>query len=358
VFPSVRLLPASRLRRALGPESWLRAATLFLLVAATAIACSSPSSPSPVTPPVNPPTNPPVNAALAVACPSNVSVTAPSGTAVAVTFAAPTSSGGQPPVQVSCTRTSGSMFTVGPTQVQCTARDAAGASASCTFTVTVNPPVARLTRTRFLAFGDSFTAGEVTVPVGGAADTRGPNLRMIVVPGASYPTQLLSMLQARYTAQTATLTMTNSGAPGEWAEDGARRLPGILASQRPEVVLLMEGINELGALGSPGISRAIAALDTMAKEVRNRGARLFLATVAPTRPGGKTPIPASQIMALNDRIRVLALGEGAVLVDVYPVLNQELDRYVGVDGLHLNEAGYQKLAELFFAAIRNDLEAR
>ncbi len=43
--------------------------------------------------------------------------------------------------------------------------------------------------------------------------------------------------------------MVNSGAPGEWAQDGAQRLPGvILIAQRPEAVLLLEGSNDLGAI--------------------------------------------------------------------------------------------------------------
>ncbi len=33
-------------------------------------------------------------------------------------------------------------------------------------------------------------------------------------------------------------------------------------------------------------------------------------------------------------------------------------RYIGVDGLHPNEAGYTRIAELFFQAIQADLEVR
>jgi lysophospholipase L1-like esterase len=201
------------------------------------------------------------------------------------------------------------------------------------------------------------TAGEVTQPGGGTGlGGRGPNTRLVIVPSAAYPTQLLTQLRARYTAQTSQLQVVNAGWPGEWAEDGAVRLPAVLANFRPEVVLLLEGTNDIGALGTPGIQRAARAIDTMAREVRNRGARLFLATVPPTRPTGSSTVPLASIQSLNAMIRTTARGENAVLVDVYQALSTDVNRYIGVDGLHPTEAGYQRIAETFFAAIRADLE--
>src|SRR5687767_2091328 len=56
-------------------------------------------------------------------------------------------------------------------------------------------PTPRLSRTRFLAFGDSFTAGEVTTPT---TTTRAAG-KLILVPSASYPSVLQNRLQATYT---------------------------------------------------------------------------------------------------------------------------------------------------------------
>jgi lysophospholipase L1-like esterase len=319
-------------------------------------ACSSPTRPTPpptVPPPVTPvPPRPP----LTIACPASVTVASTTGAAVPVTFNAPATTGGVEPILVSCTRASGTAFAVGAATVQCTATDAANASTSCAFTVTVTPPIPQLSRTRFLAFGDSMTIGEVSLPTSVPLSDGMPNFRLVVIPTASYPTQLLSQLRARYTGQTATLQVTNAGAPGEWAEDGAIRLPGVMSNLRPEAVLLMEGINELGALDTPGVMRAWRAIDLMAKEIRGRGARAFLATLPPSRVTGAKALPNSRIEALNALIRTTARGEGAVLVDVYAALSPDPNRYIGVDGLHPSEAGYQKIAETFFAAIRADLE--
>jgi lysophospholipase L1-like esterase len=282
-------------------------------------------------------------------------VTATSSTGIAVTYSVPVALGGVAPVQVACLPAPASVFAVGSTTVRCTATDARQTSTSCSFSVTVNPPVPQIARTRFLAFGDSMTAGEITASVG-ATSEGSRNLRLAIVPSAAYPTQLLTQLRARYTLQASQLQVLNAGWAGEWAEDGALRLPGLLASNRPEAVLLMEGTNELGALGTPGIARASRAIDTMAREVRNRGARLFLATVPPTRTTGSNRIPPALIDSLNAAIRTTARGENAVLVDVFTALSADVTRYIGVDGLHPTEAGYQRIAETFFAAIRADLE--
>ena len=52
----------------------------------------------------------------------------------------------------------------------------------------------------------------------------------------------------------------------------------------------------------------------------------------------------------------MALAEGAELVDLYQAFDGHVDTLIGGDGLHPNEAGYQKMAETFFTAIRGRLE--
>src|SRR5262245_29733525 len=60
----------------------------------------------------------------------------------------------------------------------------------------VPPAVPRISRTRFLAFGDSITAGTTSPSVTRAMGAGLPE---------SYPFKLLALLQARYTAQTFTM---------------------------------------------------------------------------------------------------------------------------------------------------------
>ena len=57
-------------------------------------------------------------------------------------------------------------------------------------------------------------------------------------------------------------------------------------------------------------------------------------------------------MRANDGIRQMAAAEGAVLVDSYSAFLGHEAEYVNADGLHLRPAGYQAIADTFFAAIQ------
>ncbi len=74
-----------------------------------------------------------------VVCPANISTSNdPGQCSAAVTYSASTSDNCPGPVSLVCTPPSGSAFPVGTTTVNCTATDAAGNQASCSFTVTVS----------------------------------------------------------------------------------------------------------------------------------------------------------------------------------------------------------------------------
>lgn len=274
-----------------------------------------------------------------------------------MSFVTPTPTGGRPPVVVACSPASGQLFQVGTIPVQCTATDAATVTASCSFTVTVNA-APRLARTKFLAFGDSITAGEVTAPIvttGAPEGGRGSILRQIVVPAASYPTQLSRRLSERYVAQS--IVVTNAGRTGDYAIDAVSRFAATMTSTSPEVVLLVMGYNDL-SLGGRVASQALAAVERMAKDARGRGARVFIGTLTPPIPGRLHSLPLDSVLSYNDGIRALAFGEGAVLVDLYDAVVTNTSQWIGIDGLHPTEAGYARIADVFFAAIQADLEVR
>lgn len=274
-----------------------------------------------------------------------------------VTYTVPTATGGVEPVDLSCTLGSGSPFPLGTTAVQCTATAADGQTGTCTFSVTVTPPVPRLSKTNFMAFGDSMTLGEVTFPVVTSSDVEGfRSFKLQIVPTAAYPRQLQLQLSTRYTQQS--MQVANLGVSGETAANGAKRFPNVIASARPEVVLLMEGANDLAALDAAGISSAVAAMESMAKEARFRNARVFVAGLPPPRAGGRNTITAATVQAYNSRLAGMAAGERAVFVDLYSAMLAGVNTYIGNDGLHPTEVGYQKIAETFFNALRADLEVR
>lgn len=304
------------------------------------------------------PTQPdPVPSGPTITCPANVAATT-TGTTAQVAYSAPTASGGQPPSTVVCTPASGSLFPLGSTSVACTATDALNRQATCSFAVAVTR-LPTLQRTSFLAFGDSITAGEVTVPTSAGATVDAlPSFKLVVVTAASYPTQLQALLRTRYITQQTTIAVTNAGVPGERATQGVQRFPGVMSQVRPEVVLLLEGYNDLSLFGSAGVNQAATAIETMAREARGRGARVFIASLTPPRAGGRNALPADVVSSLNNRLRAIAAGEGAVFVDLYQALVGNVSLYIGVDGLHPTEIGYQRIAETFFTAIQANLENR
>ena len=240
------------------------------------------------------------------------------------------------------------MFPVGVTQAECVATDSLNRTGSCTFSVTVAGPP-RLRRTRIMAFGDSLTQGQTILGNDPYA--------LFAQPATAYPTVLGQLLSARYTDQT--ITVFNRGLPGEQASRALTRFIGTFIGDSPDVVVLMEGYNDVKQTPDDvvGIANAISGVTELAREARRRGARVFICTLAPGR-AGRVEIQRSALDFINDRLRQVALSEGAVLVDVFSALLPEVNANVTVDGLHLTPLGYRRVAETVFAAIRADLEIR
>ena len=329
--------------------SLLILATLVLGIGA---ACSGSTATSPT--PTPPPTPPPVAAAPTLACPNPVSASSTATTGIAVSYDTPTAEGGQSPVTVTCTPESGTMFGIGQASVECTAEDSLARTASCSFPVTVTR-IPSISKTRFLAFGDSITYGEVSFPVSSSGGL-GTSFKLVQVPSAAYPTVLGKQLVARYSSQDDSISVANYGLGGEKAVNARDRFFAALNTVRPDVVLLMEGSNDI-ALGEDGAaSSAAREIGIMVGEARRRGMFVFLATIAPGRPGGSKTISPILLTDYNNRMRSVAGSTGATLVDINAALATDVTRYIGVDGLHPNEAGYAKIAETFYNAIRSQFE--
>ncbi len=214
-------------------------------------------------------------------------------------------------------------------------------------------PLPTLSRTRFLAFGDSFTAGEVTIPITGSPTS---SHALIVVPAASYPAVLQGRLQSTYPTQASSIEVINSGEPNERILDGNQRFPGVFASSRADVVLIMEGVNGLPLVG-PDISAGVMRI--MVQTAKTGGSRVFVGSMLPQVAGRpRATTPTSELVAYNTTLQAMARQESVVYVDLYGGMLAEAATLIGSDGLHPTEAGYRRIADLFFAAIRQELETR
>jgi lysophospholipase L1-like esterase len=212
----------------------------------------------------------------------------------------------------------------------------------------VNPPPAPapppvLTATRFVAFGDSLTEGVTSLDLA---------TQRKALASQPYPQLLQSLLSDRYTTQT--FTIQNRGHAGEQAQDGMSRLIDVLRQDQPQVLLLLEGFNDLTAFGSKGITRAIGSIESMIKEARGRGVKVFLATLPPERASSPKALPSDLFEKFNSELAKTAQDEGATLVDLSHMVTVAA---IGDDGVHPTDSGYQQLASAYFTVVRATLEA-
>ena len=197
--------------------------------------------------------------------------------------------------------------------------------------------ISRLARTRFMAFGDSITVGEIPDPL------------------TPYPIILQTELRSRYVSQASNIVVVNAGVGGERLTAGVLRFETAFDTHRPEVVLLMEGINDLMSLG-PEVSTTL--LQFMAQQAQSRNARVFLGSMLPTVPGRRLSQPTANVVLFNSRLQAMATQQGLVYVDLYNTLLPEAQAIVSDDGLHPTVLGYRRIADVFFDAIRANLEER
>jgi len=205
-----------------------------------------------------------------------------------------------------------------------------------------------------MTVGDSLTEGE------------NGRVTFLDLPNA-YPTRLQMGLDANYPGQN--LRVSNRGVSGWPIERTVQELPGDLATDRPDAVLLLSGynnlLNECGR-GPVDTMACKAAIDTIRFGVRDvirrskdtRVSYVFVSTLTPPGPvvaGAPRDrrISNDAIVETNNRIRQMVSAEGATLVDVYPLFLSHEAEYTEQDGLHLRPPGNQVIADAFLAAIRS-----
>lgn len=281
-----------------------------------------------------------------------MSVRGVAGAMQTVDFPAPTVTGGASPTATICSPASGASFPLGSTSVSCNASDAQSRQASCTFNVTLTGFA--LNAARFDAFGDSLTEGETGRPSVAFPFLDPPN---------AYPTRLQAALDETYPDQG--IVVINRGLSRDPVEATESKVRQFLPVDRPDGALFLSGYNNLTGPCGPGhgssgecedaIGKVADGLRACLRRVReaNVGVRYtFLSSLTPPGPSGSNRIDGGAIVEANGRIRQVAAAEGATFVDAYAAFVGHEAEYVNVDGLHLRPAGYQALADAFFAAIK------
>jgi acyl-CoA thioesterase I len=163
-----------------------------------------------------------------------------------------------------------------------------------------------------LAFGDSLTFG-----TGAAA-------------GESYPAVLEQLTGHR---------VANYGIPGEISADGLARLPGVLEQERPALLILCHGANDLLRRMDQG--QAAENLRGMVRLARERGVSVVLIAVpAPdlslTPPQFYSQVAAEFGVPIEKKALARILGKGSLKSDY----------------IHPNVTGYRQLAEALAALLK------
>ena len=155
---------------------------------------------------------------------------------------------------------------------------------------------------RILAFGDSITEGTTSATF--TAFTLTPGLSV------SYPFKLQTMVTARYTAQT--VSVFNGGKAGETTVEGRERLGGVMSEAQAQLLLLMEGANDLNHVpaGSTNVSSITGAMEDMVRNAQGRGMTVMLATIPPQRTGSGKAAAAGLVEKYNNELRQMAAKKG------------------------------------------------
>ena len=141
-------------------------------------------------------------------------------------------------------------------------------------------------------------------------------------------------------------TVINHGSGGATAGDGAGRISGVLASDKPGYVLIFYGANDV--ISGVGMDATIGALGAIVDACKANHSVPVLATILPMQAVHEMFDGAGQ--ELNRRIRSLGSEKGVKVVNLEGEFGRPSD-LLQDDGLHPTEAGSVVIADSFAGAI-------
>jgi lysophospholipase L1-like esterase len=210
---------------------------------------------------------------------------------------------------------------------------------------TYDPVGPLLLADNILAFGDSLTYGTTSF-CGLGSETCGSRV------STPYPRHLEIWLRARYPAQT--VGVQGTGIPGECASavgcsntttSGRTRLPGTIAAVH-DLVVILEGVNDTNAIVSDTF--IVDGLRAMVQSAKNAGKDVILCGLLPVKRNEDTGVykaDPDRIASMNVQLAALASAEGVPFVNMVAAFGGGFESLLSPDGLHPNQAGYQRMAE-------------
>ncbi len=198
---------------------------------------------------------------------------------------------------------------------------------------------------RFLAFGDSITAGHGDTGVHCPGNTS----------FGGYPPRLRS----RLAAQGIDAELLNFGICGEDATEGVTRIDSVL-EEGGDVIVIMEGTNDIS--GGTGTETILFSLNEMARKAEMAGVEPLLVSAIPRGPDSGRDSNNSRTQAVADQLEIDAAAAGWAFADGFYAFFDRSDFFnrFYYDQLHPNPTGYGILADnmvdaAVYAATREDL---
>lgn len=173
-------------------------------------------------------------------------------------------------------------------------------------------------------------------------------------------------MYAEYT-QRSGLRVYNRGIASETSEDALRRLDGSVLALDPMNLVILLGCNDIGK--KIPIAQTIRNIEEIITRTRkkNPGIHIILQAVYPIREMGNS-LPAKyliggrtckKIRTLNKELKALAERQRVQFVDMTDLLAGEdgqLKQEYTMDGLHVNEQAYQKIANRLISVLETGKE--
>lgn len=190
----------------------------------------------------------------------------------------------------------------------------------------------------YMGFGDSITVGD------GSSDDQGYR----------------SLLQDRLVAHFGQGTVTNQGIEGTRSSNGSARISLAMRRNDPAYTLILYGTNDWNASecrDSPDPPcETVGHLRNIVRTVKGAQGLPILGTIIPVNSGFDGRAPESRnvwVEEINDRLRLMAAEEGAVVADLHRAFLTAVPDYhvLFVDHVHPNDQGYAIMADEWFAAI-------
>jgi acyl-CoA thioesterase-1 len=194
----------------------------------------------------------------------------------------------------------------------------------------------------YLAFGDSITAGD------GSRGARG------------YRTTLQSSLRDYW----GRADVVNDGVESTRSDDGAARIGGSLAAERPAYALILYGTNDWNLSACHRVITCFTVENTrsMIRQAKAAGTIPVVSTIIPVNPAYVSRLPEERnawVDETNAALVPMARAEGAIVADLNAAMRAETPDLPELfsDHVHPNDRGYSAMADAFFRALTQPVGA-